>query len=563
MSSSSFRTIGGHRLVAGLGKGGMARVYLAVAQNKEFGFTKLVVLKVLRDELDENGEFLEMFLQEARLSARLNHPNVVQTYEVGEDGGQHYIAMEYLEGQALSSVVAPKDRDRLALDVHLRVLCDALEGLHYAHELVDYDGTPLGVVHRDISPQNVFVTYTGQAKILDFGIARTSHSARTANGVLKGKAGYMAPEQVVVGADTDRRTDVFAVGVMLWEALAGRRFVDRTVEDVVALTRRVAGSEPRIRRVAPEVPPELADICDKAMATAPADRYATAAEMRDAIEAYLRKGPPVDARRVAATLEAVFAEERSRIRRLVDNQVKEAAHSGPMMDLYTGVTVTPARLGSSTDEAKETQVLALTGDTPPSARNASASRRMFPTLPVALGALLFATAIVVGIRYNRPGPAARASAPAPEPVSPLPLTASSTIKGEPAPDMPVTYELRLTSEPPGARVYEGDAMLGRTPIDLAMDNGALRAASRRLLVRVDGFEPYRVDAVPSHNDVSTHVVLVRAPKTQANNPTSGAKPVPSAAANPASASAEPDRVVAPPDGKGLRPLDDMNPWEKK
>ncbi len=365
--TSSLRTIAGHRLVAGLGHGGMARVYLAISQ-KQLGFKKLVVLKVLREELDVDGSLLEMFIQEARLAARLNHAHVVQTYEAGEDDGRHYIAMEYLEGQALSSVITTAG-PRLSLEARLRILCEALQGLQYVHDLTDYDGTPLGLVHRDVSPQNIFVTYTGQAKIIDFGIAKSFDSTRTINGILKGKTGYMAPEQARAGAVPDRRTDVFAVGVMLWEALADRRFVPRGDDEMVALARRISGQDPRIRDVAPHAPPALADICDKALAHAPADRFASATEMREAIEACLRERPACDAAQIARLLEESFADERTRIRRLVDERVREAFDSRPLIDLHSLGSVTPPR-------ASRADFVETLADRP---ANAAVATRLLPT----------------------------------------------------------------------------------------------------------------------------------------------------------------------------------------
>jgi serine/threonine-protein kinase len=552
----------------------MARVYLAISQ-KQLGFTKLVVLKVLRDELDADGEFLAMFIQEARLAARLNHPNVVQTYEAGEDGGAHYIAMEYLEGQPLSAVLAQIGREKLALDVHLRILCDALEGLHYAHELADYDGTALGIVHRDVSPQNVFVTYTGQSKILDFGIAKTTGSTRTINGILKGKAGYMAPEQAT-SAPTDRRTDLFAVGVMLWEALAARRFVQRGEEDIVALTRRIAGKEPRIREVAPDAPPDLADICDKAMATDPSSRYASAAEMRDAIEAHLRTRAPVDRRNVAAVLEAAFASERARMHRLVDERVKAAFHTGPMIELQTGATVTPPRhqpsfdsVSSADDEAKETVISsALTGERPLQSP-AGARRRSFSAALVALIAVLFVSTVAIGLTYKRTtGTGATSTSTSPSvSASSLPLVTASAAEQAPHDELPRTYRLRLTSEPSGARVYEGESLFGPTPVELPMDNGALRAGTRHLLLRAEGFEPHAVVVAPSPLDVTTHVVLVPTSKPTGGTPALGGKPRGTANGPAASGKApaptvtpDPKGAVSPPNG--LRPLDDGNPWEK-
>src|SRR5260370_910736 len=198
MQSTGHRDGGKYKLLAELGRGGMANVYLAVARGPS-GFNKLVVLKCLRSDLASDTELLAMFLDEARLAARLNHPHVVQTYEVGEYVGRPVIVMEYLEGQVLSSLVQrAQSNNALPLSLHLRVIIDALEGLHHAHELTDYDGKPLGLVHRDISPQNVFVTFDGHVKVLDFGIAKAATSqSQTATGILKGKVKYMAPEQML------------------------------------------------------------------------------------------------------------------------------------------------------------------------------------------------------------------------------------------------------------------------------------------------------------------------------------------------------------------------------
>src|SRR6266436_8834656 len=165
-------THGKYRLLAELGKGGTANVCLAVARGPS-GFNKLVVLKFLKPELAGESEFRLMFLNEARLAARLNHPNVVQTNEVFEENGRPIIVMEYLEGASLSRVVmrARELGQPMSIPMHLRIICEALGGLHYSHELRDYDGTPLGVVHRDMTPQNIFVSFSGKVSVLDFGIA--------------------------------------------------------------------------------------------------------------------------------------------------------------------------------------------------------------------------------------------------------------------------------------------------------------------------------------------------------------------------------------------------------
>lgn len=312
--------IGKYRVIAKLGQGGMARVLLTVAAGKA-GFEKLLVVKELREELAGDPEFLTMFLDEARLAARLNHSNVVQTYEVGQDGDRHFIAMDYLEGQSLVALQVAVGRSKLPIDVQVRVLSDMLSGLHYAHTLCDYDGTPLCVVHRDVSPHNVFITYDGQVRVLDFGIAKAiGASAQTRTGVYKGKPSYMAPEQVQT-QPVDARADVFSAGVMLWETLAGKRFA--IGNELAVLSSRVLGTENSIREVAPSAPPELVEICEKAMALSPASRFESAGAMRDALESWLdaresRVGP----KELGAYLVEVFAAERASMRARIDEQLR-------------------------------------------------------------------------------------------------------------------------------------------------------------------------------------------------------------------------------------------------
>jgi serine/threonine protein kinase len=184
-------------------------VLLAVVTGLQ-GFKKLVVIKRLHQSLVEQPVMRELFLQEARLAARLNHPNVVQTNDVGELDGRPFLSMEYLEGQPLRHLVRHWSGDaRLAA----RIISDALAGLHHAHELCDFDGTPLNLVHGDLSPQNIFLTYDGVVKIVDFGIAKTAKLAtKTEVGVFKGKFAYMAPEQLA-DAEIDRRVDLFVIGI--------------------------------------------------------------------------------------------------------------------------------------------------------------------------------------------------------------------------------------------------------------------------------------------------------------------------------------------------------------
>ncbi|MBK6515318.1 MAG: serine/threonine protein kinase [Polyangiaceae bacterium] len=314
-------SLGKYRIIAKLGQGGMATVFLSVVPGP-MGVNKLLVIKVLRDELSSDADFLSMFLNEARLAARLNHANVVHTYEVGVAGQHHFLAMDYLDGQPLHALLRKASRARMPLDVHVRILADMLAGLDYAHTLKDFDGTPLHVVHRDVSPQNAFVTYDGQVKLVDFGIAKAAGAASTTqSGVFKGKLAYVAPEQAA-GDPVDARADLFSVGVMLWEAIAARRFAHGESQTAL-LAKRLSGTEPRIRDVVPDADLELADICDRAMAHDPADRFASARQFQDALESFLdRFSRRVGRREVGELISSLFVEERERIRAVIDEQMK-------------------------------------------------------------------------------------------------------------------------------------------------------------------------------------------------------------------------------------------------
>src|SRR6266542_5048710 len=246
-------TVGRYRLLGELARGGMGIVYVAAAQGPA-GFSKLVALKELRPDLVEDGEFLTMFMEEARMAARLNHPNIVQTNDVDACNGRHFIAMEYLEGRSFYHVLKRFGaRGGFPQRMALSVLRDALAALDYAHELAGFDGQPLGFVHRDISPHNIFLTYEGHTKVIDFGIAKARDSSlETKTGVLKGRANYMAPEQLTRRAD--RRSDIFSIGAILYEILSGRRLWQGMNE--VEIRGALARSDlPSLAAVRPETAP--------------------------------------------------------------------------------------------------------------------------------------------------------------------------------------------------------------------------------------------------------------------------------------------------------------------
>ena len=317
-------SLGRYELIETLGQGGMGTIHLAVVGGLG-RFRKLVVLKVLRDELTRDPRFVEMFMREAALAACLSHPNVVQTVEAGQEGGRYFLVMEFLDGQPYSRLLRGAGREPvLPLALRLHVLCEALLGLHYAHELHGYDGRALHLVHRDVSPPNMFVSYDGQVKLLDFGIANARDGEGSHPGEFKGKLGYAAPEQLR-GLPADRRVDVFAAGVVLWESIALRQLTQGTpTRDTFAA--RILGTEPRISEIVPGLDPALGAICDRAMHTEPEARYASADDFRTALMAYLASRELlVDGSVVAQFMQAKFATVRSAMHRRIDAHSKEAS----------------------------------------------------------------------------------------------------------------------------------------------------------------------------------------------------------------------------------------------
>ncbi|HEY0136744.1 MAG TPA: protein kinase [Nannocystis sp.] len=320
-----------YRRLAAIGHGGMADVHLAVACGPG-DFRKLLVLKELRPGLAQDPEMQAMFRQEARIAGRMAHPNVVQTHEIGNDdscagGGRPFIAMEFLDGQSLQRILRRVRRDTgagLPLPLHLRVLVELLAGLHHAHELCDYDGRPFGLVHRDVTPHNVIVTHDGQVKLIDFGIARSlDGGADTQVGTFKGKASYCAPEQAR-GEPVDRRADLFAVGVMLWEALTQRRMWPG-LDEVAIVQRLRIGEVPAL----PDGPYSgLRALCRRTLAHDPAARPATAAELAEAIEQHA-PGPRATQRQLAAIVSEHFAAERADLRALVEAQMRRPRERDP------------------------------------------------------------------------------------------------------------------------------------------------------------------------------------------------------------------------------------------
>ncbi len=459
----------------------MAEVNLAVGRGPS-GFNKLVVLKSMRKHLVADPDLRQMFLAEARLSARLNHGNVVHVYEV-LDTSLPCIVMEYLEGQSMAAILEA-GRERFTTPMQLRVISEALAGLHYSHQLRDYDGTPLNIVHRDVSPQNVFVTYDGVVKVLDFGIAKVANvPGQTRTGMIKGKISYMPREQLL-GEDLDRRADVYAVGCMLWQAATGVKLWSWMSErDLMHCL--IDGNIPRPSDHA-AVAPELEQIVMKALAPDPESRYATALELQEAIDHYLGDTNGCTMREVAAFVSELFAEHRESRSKTIHTSLSAPSSIPPAADA-NGV---------------ETTVEGL--DPRMTVRRHRRDFRLLSGLALLLllgGTAYFATSRMAG----RPGSAQVPSAQArlvQVRISVTPREAAVTVDGQPVKSNPAVLEV-----PPDSVDHEIRATLaGHVPIvrtvrferDLAMDLSLETMATEP----VGSAAPERSSALPKRRNLA-------------------------------------------------------------
>ncbi len=276
--------LGRYEVMAHLASGGMANVYLGRAIGAA-GFSRLVAIKCLHPHIAADQQFVTMFLDEARLAARIRHPNVVATLDLERSAEGLYLVMEYVEGDSLLGILrnTVKANRPIPAGVAIRIILDALAGLHAAHELADDHGVPLQLVHRDVSPHNIMVGADGVTRLTDFGIARAEERvSHTRDGQLKGKLSYMAPEQTT-SDPVDRRVDIFTAGIVLWECLASKRLF-RGNTDAEVLRSLVEHPIPRLREVAPGYPQALDDVVARALRRPVDERFDTAAEFAEALE---------------------------------------------------------------------------------------------------------------------------------------------------------------------------------------------------------------------------------------------------------------------------------------
>lgn len=448
---------GKYVIVGELARGGMAELFLGVQRGLE-GFVKVVVIKRVLPQYSENPAFVRMFVDEARLAARLEHPGIVRTHEFGEVDGLYYTVMEYLPGEDLARVLQrlTEAGRRLSVEQAATLVSRVCAALHFAHELTDVDGAPLHLVHRDVNPSNVILTYGGEVKLIDFGVATTAQHAKTTAGVIKGKLAYMSPEHVLARA-VDRRSDVFAAGIVLWELLAGRPLFMRDNE-AATLYATMNDPVPSVRGLRPDVPPALEAIVERALAREPDDRFATAEVMRDALEAFLAERSLCDARHFARLLEELFGPARAEAKRAIAQASALAKNVSLVMRLRSDARADLAHVvdALARDAAVPPAPLAPAAAAAPDERGGAGRLALIALALVAVAAVVVGLAVLGGGGGGqRPAPAAASgprasvtleSSPPGAAISiggePTGLTTPATITGITSPVVEVSLELR-------------------------------------------------------------------------------------------------------------------------
>jgi len=463
--------LGKYEVLRRLGAGGMAEVFLCRLSGIG-GFDKRVVVKRVIPHHAHEPLFVEMFLDEARVAANLTHPNIVQIYEIGEVDGVPFIAMEYVRGPTLSQVLrAAVERDAVSIGAAARLLAGVCEGLDHAHEARDHDDQPLGIVHRDVSPQNILIGHDGTSKVFDFGIARAAgRLVETQVASLKGKLAYMAPEQLRA-QPIDRRADVYAAGVCLFEATTGRRlFAAATDLDLYAL--RMTQRAPAPSAVVPGYPPELERIVVAALAEDPAERTPSCRALADQLDEFVAAGPH------AATTKTVAA--------WIASLQIEVVGAGP--ESRPGAT--PARRATlRLPSVSSSGGAGSTGPAPASAPTTAPPTTAPPTAPRhgRAGAVLLGAAVTIvlgGLAWWRFGASAATppAAPVGATTSPSPDAAvaavatadvvAATAAPPPLAPIPPALDAGLASASTisirgdtAGRVYVDDALIGSLPVD--------------------------------------------------------------------------------------------------
>jgi serine/threonine-protein kinase len=461
-----------------IGAGGMAAVFAARQQGPR-GIGRLVAVKVMSTAIADDPAFQRMFLRELTIATRLEHRNVVRVYEVGEDDGDFYLAMELVNGASLAAILRDSTGP-IPTAIALRVATEVARGLHAAHELTDAEGRPLGLVHQDVTPQNVMVAYDGTVKLLDFGVARLGAVDASRTETIRGKPSYLAPEQVSMG-HIDRRTDVFALGIVAFEILAGRKLFggDSLQAKCLAV---LDGPIPDVRSVAPHVPAAVAEVVDRALSRDAAQRFESADEMRRALTAAgIAAGlPDLDESEVAAWASAAVPPAWTAAeleREILDGAPASVRSARPdLSDLSTVAEPLPPRDGDGVDPGARA--------TSATANDGPAGTRTGPRRSVAV-ALAIAAVSSAGVAYwgwHADAPSAPAAAQLPgdpseaqsalQPASPSEATVAPSAAPAPssAPMSSAASPVAAARPPPRAD------SLGTTPKPIALPPTAAASA---------------------------------------------------------------------------------------
>jgi len=475
---------GRYYLLERIGKGGMAEVFRAVTLGLE-GFRRMFVVKRILAEKSSSPEFVQMFCDEARISALLHHPNVVQVYDFGHVGGSYFLAMEYLLGKDLSSVMRVLRASKLAVPPTTAAFIaeQVATGLHYAHALRGANGKPLGIVHRDVTPSNIMLLQAGGVKILDFGVAKATalanHSPRTSGGFLKGKLGYVSPEQARSG-EVDARSDVFSLGVTLWEMLAGKRLFAGSNE-LETLSNVLKKPVPAPSTLRPGIAPELDAAVARALERDPDRRYQAADEMAHDLEQIVRDGR-YESQSLRRLLDELFGEESSNPSVDLPDVPDDLAALAPSTTPAPAPPPAGAHAASIEIEIAEASAprptrsrslappfgVAATSDfalpKPESALRAP-SRRLVAAGAFAAVVLALGTFGVTRLRAR----------PAPVEMPPAVMVRTAPLPPPPAPAtpaVPAEVKLELDSNPRGAAVTNAEGeLLGTTPVTLTLPRG--------------------------------------------------------------------------------------------
>jgi serine/threonine protein kinase len=436
------RFLGRYELVEELARGGMGSVFLALHAG-EAGFQRLFAIKVMHEHLADESGFVDMLRDEARIAARIHHPNVVPVVDIGTQGNEHYIVMDYIEGPAFSTLWK-RSANKLPLELAISIVVDALEGLHAAHLLKDDNGEDLRLIHRDVSPPNILVGIDGVARLTDFGVAKAeSRLASTRPGMRKGKLQYMSPEQLDDSKLLDRRTDLWSIGVLLWNVLT-REWLFTGDSDAAILHAVMNKKVPPPSTMAAKPPACFDDIVLRALERSPAARFSTAIEMAETLRKRATENKMLGSRRqVSDWVEKTFGEDLAR-RRAAIREVVRIRSAAPMLNDLSRITVVPSLLSPVKTISLDDK--GLISSTDPWATNTQLGTAfgnrmgMIGKTPLWIVAALAVVALIIALMISLRPPSTRPAA----------ITSRDSIKGDaprPPPTAPTTTKPKPEMEP--------------------------------------------------------------------------------------------------------------------